>query len=192
MHGRPTPHRLHARAPAALRIGFTALIALTEAAHLAWEHLHGGIVSHHLLNDPTLPALWNGWGIVVLPVLAWIASSRAFQRTDCAWRLHRPFALRLLSGLLAGLAMSVAFSFGRGDVAGLLLIGLLLSALAVRAYRVEYLLGFVLGMAFTFGAVLPALIGGCIALLSAAVWLGVWPLLSRRLRRMSAPPGVPR
>ena len=182
MHGSTAPHRLHARAPAAFRIGFTALIALAEAAHLAWEHLHGGIISHHLLNDPTMPALWNGWGLVVLPVLAWIASSRAFQLTEGAWRLHRPFALRLLSALLAGLALSVAFSYGREDIAGMVLVGLLLSALAVRAYRVEYLLGFVLGMAFTFGALLPTLIGGCIALLSAAVWLGLWPLLARVLR----------
>ncbi|MFP7722360.1 hypothetical protein [Lysobacter sp. A3-1-A15] len=67
-----------------------------------------------------------------------------------------------------------------------MLIGLLLSALAVRAYRIEYLLGFVLGMAFTFGALLPTLIGGCIALLSAAVWLSVWPLLARVLRKVPA------
>lgn len=186
MHARTAPHRLNARAAGALRIGFTALVALAEAAHLAWEHLHGGIVSHHLLNDPTLPALWNGWGIVVLPVLAWIASSRAFQRTEGAWRLHRPFALRLMSALLAGLALSMAFSFGREDIAGMVLVGLLLSALVVRAYRIEYLLGFVLGMAFTFGALLPTLIGGCIALLSAAVWLGVWPLLRRVLRKVPA------
>ena len=192
MHRRTASHRLHAHAPAAFRIGFTALIALTEAAHLAWEHLHGGIISHHLLNDPTMPALWNGWGIVVLPVLAWIASSRAFQRTDGAWRLHRPFALRLLSALLAGMALSVAFSYGREDIAGMVLVGLFLSALAVRVYRVEYLLGFVLGMAFTFGALLPTLIGGCIALLSAAVWLGVWPLLARLLRKTPASPSAPR
>ena len=31
MHGRTAPHRLHAHAPAALRIGFTALIALAES-----------------------------------------------------------------------------------------------------------------------------------------------------------------
>ena len=186
MHGRTAPDARPARAPAALRFGFTALVAVAEAAHLAWEHLHGGIVSHHLLNDPSLPALWNGWGIAVLPALAWIASGRAFQPSGDAWGLHQPFARRLLCGLLAGLALSMAFSLGREDIAGLVLAGLLLSALAVRAYRIEYLLGFALGMAFTFGALLPTLIGGCIALLSAAVWLGVWPLLGRVLRRARA------
>ncbi|GHA78923.1 hypothetical protein [Cognatilysobacter bugurensis] len=177
MHGPAAPDQPRTRAPAALRIGFTTLIALAEAAHLAWEHLHGGIVSHHLLNDPSLPALWNGWGLLVLPSLAWFASSRAFDRTGGRWRLHGPFALRLLSGVLAGLALSMAFSFGREDIAGAVLVGLLASALVVRLYRIECLLGFVLGMAFTFGALLPTLIGGFIALLSAAACFGAWPLV---------------
>ncbi len=41
-------------------------------------------------------------------------------------------------------------------------------ALFVRAYRPEYLLGFALGMALTFGGLLPVLIGGVVGLLSAA------------------------
>lgn len=184
MRGTAAPDRPDA--PASLRAGSTALVALAEAAHLGWEHLHGGIVSHHLLNDPTLPALWNGWGLAVLPALAWIASGRAFHRVGDAWRLRRPFALRLLCALLAGLTLSAAFALGRGDIAGAVLVGLLLSALAMRVYRIEYLLGFVLGMAFTFGALLPTLIGGCIALLSAAVWLGAWPLLGRVVAKMRA------
>lgn len=172
--------------PASLRIGFTAVVALAEAAHLGWEHIDGGIVSHHLLNDPTLPALWNGWGLLALPLLAWIASARAFEPSSAGPHLHMPFVLRLVSALLAGLALSLAFSLGREDVAGAVLIGLLLSALAMRVYRVEYLLGFVLGMALTFGALLPTLIGGGIALLSAAVWLGVWPLLGRAAAKVRA------
>lgn len=178
--------RATTRAPASLRIAFTALVALAEAAHLGWEHLDGGIVSHHLLNDPTLPALWNGWGLLVLPLLAWIASARAFEISRTGWRVHLPFVARLALALLAGLALSLAFSLGREDVAGAMLIGLLLSALAVRVYRVEYLLGFVLGMALTFGALLPTVIGGAIALMSAALWLGAWPLLGRVAAKVRA------
>lgn len=177
-------HDTHA--PAALRIAFTALVALAEAAHLGWEQLHGGIVSHHLLNDPTMPAIWNGWGLAVLPVLAWIASGHAFRRAGDAWRVHGPFVLRLLCALLAGLALSAAFSIGREDLAGFVLIGLLGSALLVRVYRLEYLLGFVLGMAFTFGAMLPTLIGGCIALVSMVAWRAAWPVLGRVLAKTRA------
>lgn len=173
-----------ANTPIVLRLGFTALVALAEATHLVREHLDGGIVSHHLLNDPALPAIWNGWGLVALPLLAWIASGRAFGNATGAWRLRRGFLIALGTALIAGLALSAAFSAGREDIAGLLLIALLLSAVAVRAYRIEWLLGFVLGMAVTFGAVLPIVIGGCIALLSAAAWFGARPLLARALAGM--------
>ena len=49
----------------------TVLVALAELGHLAWEHFHGGVVSHHLLNRADLPAISNAWGAVFLPALAW-------------------------------------------------------------------------------------------------------------------------
>lgn len=162
-----------------VRLGFTGAIALLEAAHLGWEHARGGIVSHHLLNDPALPALWNGWGLVLLPALAWIASRRLFRAAGRAWRPHAPALSRLAAALGAGIALSIAFSQGHEGAAGALFLAIALSALLARVYRVEYLLGFVLGMAFTFGAVLPALIGGAIALVSAIAWFGAYPLLAR-------------
>lgn len=170
------PHTPVRTAP---RLAFTALVALAEAAHLAWEHAHGGIVSHHLLNDASLPALWNGWGLVLLPAMAWIASRRAFRASRARWIPDRGFLLHLGGGLLAGAALAAAFAFGGEEVAGVVFPGVVLAALVVRAYRIEYLLGFALGMAFTFGGVLPVLIGGCIALVSAVAWFGLWPLLGR-------------
>lgn len=71
---------------------------------------------------------------------------------------------------------------GREDIAGLLFPAIALSGLVLRVYRAEVLLGFVLGMAFTFGALLPVLIGGAIALVSAAAWFGPWALLARLAR----------
>lgn len=176
-HGSPVP------LPARLRV--VAVVALVEAAHLGWEATHGGIVSHHLLNDPGMPALWNGWGLLVLPAIAWFASARLLEPSARGWRLNGPALLRLACALLAGLALSFAFAAGREDAAGAVFLGIALSALVVRAYRGEYLLGFVLGMAFTFGALLPTLIGGVIAAASAAVWFGLWGPLAR-LRRRSA------
>ena len=164
-------------APISLRLGFTGAVALVEAVHLATEHFAGGIANHHLLNDPTLPQIWNGWGLVVLPLLAWIASARAFERPAAHWRLHRAFVLRLAGALLAGIALATAFTSGSKDVAGALFPAIVLAGVALRAYRPEFVLGFALGMAFTVGGVLPVLIGGCIALVSAFVWLVAWPVL---------------
>lgn len=172
------------------RLAFTALVAVAEAAHLGWEHLHGGIVSHHLLADPSLPAIWNGWGLLVLPALAWIASRGAFPAGTRGWRPDGRFLLRLLGAMLGGIALSIAFNAGRADVAGGVLLALAAAAMLVRGYRPECLLGFVLGMAFTFGALLPVLIGGIIALGSAIAWFALRPLamhagrgLQRRLGR---------
>lgn len=184
IHAAPTE-----RAPARLRLGIVALVAAFEAVHLAVEHLRGGIASHHLLADPTLPELWNGWGLVLLPLLAWYATGRAFSRAGLRWRLHRPFAWRVAGGLLVGLALASAFELDAHTatraVFGIAIVG----GIALRAYRLDLALGFALGMAYTFGGVLPVLIGSAIAVLSAVLWLGVVPVLrwtSTLLRRPQA------
>jgi hypothetical protein len=163
-----------------------APVALAEAAHLAWEAAHGGIVSHHLLNDASLPALWNGWGLLSLPLLAWVAAPALFERRGAAWHACRGGVLRLLCAAMGGVALSIAFATGTGDTARIVLIGLLLSAPVVRAYRAEWLLGFALGMAFTFGGLLPLLVGGVIGLVSAAAWglrrIGGWAIRRARTR----------
>lgn len=174
---------LDAGAPVRGRLALTGGVALAEAGHLAWEWTHGGIVSHHLLADPTLPALWNGWGLLVVPALAWVASARLVRPEGHRWRLHAPAVRRLLGALLGGLALSVAFATGRADMASGIFAAIGLSSLVLRVYRSEYLLGFVLGMACTFGGLLPTVIGGAIALLSAGVWFGPWRLARAALQR---------
>jgi hypothetical protein len=178
------PNIDRAKPPAPLRVTFTAVVALAEAGHLAIEHLHGGIARHHLLNDPSLPAIWNGWGLLLLPLLAWFASARAFHRPRTRWRLQPRFMWRAGAAMLAGLALSVAFSTGATGVANALFPCIVLGGIALRGYRAEYVLGFVLGMAWTVGAVLPMLIGGCIALASAVLWRALVPGLGYAVARV--------
>ena len=42
--------------PARSRVLLTAAVAVLVAAHLGWEHLDGGVRSHHLLDRADLPA----------------------------------------------------------------------------------------------------------------------------------------
>ena len=140
-----------------------AVIALfAEAVHLGWEALHGGIVSHHPLQNSALPGLSNAWGLLVLPGLAAWAADRLPQRHDGA-RQWRPVALGFALPLLLGAALSLAFSAQMQTPTEFIFFSLLLMALLLPAHRPESLLGFVLGMSWTFGAVLPVLIGGLIA-----------------------------
>jgi hypothetical protein len=162
----------------------TLLVAVLELAHLAWQWTHGGIVSHHLLANPDLPAVSNGWGIVALPALAWIASRRFLRRAVSGAAARRSILMGALGAAGAGIGLSLAFSFGSGDHAALVLLAILLSGIALPIYRAEYLLGFALAMAWTFGPILPTLIGSVIALASFIVRRSVWPAMTWAASRL--------
>lgn len=181
---RPGEARLTRRLLAALPV----LAFAAAAAHLAWEATHGGIRSHHLLNQADLPAISNGWGLLVLPVLgwmtAWFVGRRAMTRAHAASR-----ALAAFCGALAvGLALAAAFRMELSGVAAGLFFAVLLSGLVLRTYRAEYVFGFVLGMTFVFGSVLPtmvAVVAGTVSVLAHFVGYPAVAALYRRLRGAS-------
>jgi len=148
------------------RILLIALVLLAESLHLGWEAWHGGIVTHHLMQRADLPGLSNAWGLLILPALAAWAAGRLPRPPMRSWL---PFALGLGLPLLLGAALSLAFHLQLQALTETLFFSLLLLAVLLPAHRPESLLGFVLGMSWTFGAVLPLLIGGVIAGLSWAV-----------------------
>lgn len=161
-----------------LRFFFTALVMLAEFAHLAWEHSHGGVVSHHLLNRPDLPAISNWFGAILLPALTWFLTGRIQKRILLTFGGNGSAAMfpvgiivGFLGSLILGVLLSVAFTNGYETVAGYLFGSMLLAAVLLPVYRAEYVLGFVLGMTFTFGAVLPTAIGSILAVLSAVIHL---------------------
>ncbi|TXD43908.1 hypothetical protein TR80_006580 [Xanthomonas campestris] len=51
------------------------------------------------------------------------------------------------------------------------------ASVVVPAYRAEYVFGFVLGMTFVFGAVLPTLFGLLVVAVSALAWRVLFPLV---------------
>src|SRR4051794_32416372 len=63
-----------------IRIMLTGLVMLAELLHLAWEYTHGGVHSHHILNRPDLPAISNGWGALLLPLLSWFLFGHILRR----------------------------------------------------------------------------------------------------------------
>ena len=62
----------------------------------------------------------------------------------------------------------------------------LASGLVLRSYWAEYLFGFVVGMAFVFGSVLPTLIGSVAVSISAIAHLVIRPGFAWTLRRALA------
>ncbi|AOD15680.1 hypothetical protein VB151_11390 [Xanthomonas fragariae] len=57
--------------------------------------------------------------------------------------------------MIGALSTSIAFMMGNETAMSTLFVSTLTSGLVIPAYRAEYIFGFVLGMTFVFGAVLP-------------------------------------
>ena len=97
----------------------TAAVTLAELAHLAWEHFHGGIRSHHFLNSAGMPAISNAWGALLLPLLAWFLSAFIQKRIaltsdakDSSQKLPTSIVVGFLGALLFGILLSASFTNG--------------------------------------------------------------------------------
>lgn len=172
-----------------VRLWITAAVLVAQLAHLAWEHFHGGVASHHVLRRADLPAISNWWGAVVLPLLTWFLTGRIQRRV-----VALPAGSRTVSGLpwsvvagfcgalLVGAVIAGSFAIGAQGITSWAFQAMLVLALFLPAYRAESLLGFVLGMTLTFGAVLPTAIGSIVAAGSALIHLVLRPLIVRGWR----------
>lgn len=162
------------------------IAALYVGALLLWEHLHGGIQSHHFLAREDMPAISNAWGIVVLPLLTWLGArsvrwrmARENPNAEASPGFLRKIGWAFLGAALYAAAIAIAFVSGRSDISGTLFPALFIIALFLPIYRAEYYLGFVAALSMAFGAVLPAVIGGVVAAVSFVFNGFLWPLLKK-------------
>lgn len=156
------------------RLYITAIVTIGIWALLAWSHYHGGVPSHHLLNNKDLPAISNWWGGLVLPILTWYLVYRIQKRTSGNTTNYSTQVIyRFIIALLFGIGLSAAFTFGDSVIPGYMMMAVFPMALLFPLYRAEYLLGFVIGMTYTFGAVLPTLIGSILVIICTVLYLYV-------------------
>ena len=162
------------------RLYSTVLVTVAIWALLAWDHFHGGVPSHHILAREDLPEISNWWGGVLLPLLTWFLLYRIEKRL-IRNRVEKSKVLKFpnssiygfIGALFFGIVLSAFFTLGYTDIPGYMLMGLFLLALFVQIYRAECILGFVIGMTFTFGAVLPTIVGCILALIGVMLYLYV-------------------
>ena len=167
-----------------IRLYVTVKVTLAIWTLLTWNYFHGGIPSHHLLAREDMPEFSNTWGGLLLPLLTWLLLYRIQRRLS-----HFPVEKSNVSNplinivygfagaLLFGIALSVIYTLRYSGIPGYMLMSLLIIALFVPIYRAEYLLGFVIGMTFTFGAVLPTFVGSVLAMIGAVIYFSVRGLL---------------
>jgi Ca2+/Na+ antiporter len=95
-------------------------------------------------------------------------------------------ALAFVGSLLLGVALSVAFTTGHASLSSYLFLAAFACGIPLRTYRLEYVFGFVVGMAFAFGAVLPTLAASVAALTSLAFHQLVRPAVDWLVSRARA------
>jgi len=153
------------------RIYFTLAITLFAVLHLAIEMLSGGVREHYPLMNEDLPALSNWWALVVLPVLGWLthttASPASHENSGAAILGLDPVVIfRLAAGFVYGATLAAGFELGLGQMPLYLLLGLFAGGVFYPLYRLEIMLGLVMGMTYTFGAVIPTVVASLVALIS--------------------------
>lgn len=165
-----------------IRLYFTGIVTIAIWSLLAWNHYHGGVQVHHLLARKDMPGISNWWGGLLLPLLSWFLLYRIQRRVRNINYQADKFAESVLSGfvgaLFFGIILSVFFVFGYTEIPGYMLIGLLFLALFFPIYRAECILGFVIGMTFIFGAVLPTIAGSVLAFIAFLIYQFIRPAIS--------------
>lgn len=149
------------------RIFVTAIVSVTIWSLLAWNYYHGGVPSHHILAREDMPSISNWWGGVLLPLLTWFLLYRIEKRIADGTSNLTPFpksvVYSFLVALVFGVLLCTFFTLRYSGIPGYMLQSVFVIALFFPIYRAECLLGFVIGMTFTFGAVLPTLVGSILA-----------------------------
>jgi hypothetical protein len=167
-----------------IRLYFTGIITLAIWSLLTWDYYHGGVPIHHILHREDLPSFSNWWAGLLLPLLTWFLLYRIQKRIYSGEEknskevsLPAPIVYGFVGALLFGIVLSTFFTFGNEEMPSYMMMGLLALALFFPIYRAECFLGFVIGMTFKFGGVLPIIIGSVLAIMGAILYLLVRPAI---------------
>jgi hypothetical protein len=147
------------------RLLFTLFISLLVWGHVLWDYFHGGIPTHYLFHNKDMPGIPNWVGAVVLPFFTWFLLGRIQKRTNQpnTNETLQKIGLRFLAGLLFAITISICF-LNDIMIVDYIMGTIFLLAFVFPLYRSEYLLGWVVGAAYTFGAIIPIGFGSLLCL----------------------------
>ena len=167
-----------------LEAGVTVFALLFAGTYLAWQATHGGVVSHHLLDQRNLPAISNWWGLAILPLIGGLAAWSVQRRAAANPKELTQAAAATVGALLVGAAMSVSFLIdSNGSAPFYILLAALVAGLLWPVYRAEYIFGFFIGMSYGIGLVLPAVPAFIVVAISAFFHLLLRPALASAIHR---------
>ena len=169
------------------RIWGTAIISIVLSSLLLWQYFHDGIPSHHFLADKTLPLISNAWGALVIPIATWFLlyriEKRLFSQLDTiAFPKHTLFGF--LSALLFAVVLGIAIVYGFETFSSYSPFIIFSLAFFFPTYKAEYFLGFILGLTYFIGGVLPVVAGSIFLLISAVLYLLIRPLMLKLVKKV--------
>ena len=147
------------------------IIVLVVSGLLFWDYFHGGVPSHHLLAKKNLPEVSNWWGIVTFPlataILLYRIKKRMFEKNDLiSQQQSRNLIISFVGAFVYAAAIAVSFATGNSQISGILFPLIFAIALFIPIYKAEYILGFMVGLLYTFGGFLPVFISVILAAIS--------------------------
>lgn len=151
---------------------FLIVIIALVGLHLTWEHFNGGIITHHLLAKDDMPGISNWWGLVTIPILTLITIflvQNKYKNKDDKSGLST-VTIGFLRGLGFGVLIAVLWELKLENVLQYVILLPIVIAFFTPVHYIQNLLGFVLGMTFTFGGILPIGIGLFLVIASFLIW----------------------
>ena len=151
---------------------------------LFWEHFHGGVTSHHLLHQQDLPSISNWWSGLLLPILTWFLLSRIEKRLDknisqtkqTNNAVSTVFWL-FITGLVFGILLSTSFTNEYKPFLDNVLYVIIILSFIIPVYYSECILGFILGMTYTFGAIIPTVFILIVAVIGLVAYRIIRPIV---------------
>jgi hypothetical protein len=167
---------------------FTVFVTLCILSLLTWQYYHQGVPSHHVLQRKDLPEISNWWGAILLPALTWILLGKIKKRTG---RLlpqmektneDKKILVRFIIGLLLGITLAISFTNNFKILLDNVLYIFLVLGFIIPLFSSEFILAFILGMVYTFGAILPTAFVLVMAVIGLLLFKVIRPLLLKLLR----------
>jgi hypothetical protein len=169
-------------------LAIVATVSVGIWALLIWEHFHGGVPSHSFMARKDMPAISNWWGGLLLPLLTYFSIYRIQKRlflkdesTVVSPKQLQSLLFLFVAGLLYAGAMAYCFVTDKEDINGILFQGLFVFALIFPLYRAEFFLGFVIGLTYTFGAILPTFIASAFVGISFIAHKFLYPFVLKTI-----------
>ena len=169
-----------------LRLIITVIISVLILGLLIWDYFHDGVPSHHILDQKNLPAISNWWSGILLPILTWILLGKIKSRIENQTKIDSQYKsaitrvlVRFSIGLVFGIILSVSFINNYKPFLDNVLYLLLILSFIVPIFFSEFILGFVLGMTYTFGAILPTAFILIMAAIGFVIYRFIRPLIMK-------------